>query len=265
MENLGILSDTTGGVIDIVDPLNITNQFTNIISSNFIATNASVTFVLHKDLFVQEDGNESGKLNTTENRAVRDVGNVTDTTELAFKYGVKPEVLNISDKLPFQTQIYYTKLDGSKYVRVITLVQQTTTDRKKAEEEANVEILAAAAVQKGARLAQEGDYTKARLNNYAHLRLIERAANTDEKKKKAENFVRFGERVDAEMRNIQNEEKETGLNYSDEEDNASESNEKEKRHVKKKMQRKAKRVDATSNVLYQMKSANTHMFWSSIL
>jgi len=261
MENLGILSDTTGGAIDIVNPLNITSQFSNIISSGFIATNASVTFVLHKDLYVQEDGDESGgKLNTAENRIVRDVGNVTDDTELAFKYGVKPEIENISEKLPFQTQIYYTKLDGSKYVRVITLVQQTTSDRKIAEQEANVEILAAAAVQKGARLAQEGDYTKARLNNYANLRLIERAANTDEKKKKVENFVKFGEKVDVEMRNIQKEEKDEGLRYSDDEDDAGESVEKEKRHARKKMQRKAKRADVTSNVLYQMKSANTHMF-----
>jgi len=35
---------------------------------------------------------------------------------------------------------------------------------------------------------------------------------------------------------------------------------KKKRHAKKKVQRKAKRADATSNVLWQMKNANTHMF-----
>jgi len=122
-------------------------------------------------------------MNTTENRVVRDVGNVTDATELAFKYGVKPDIEKVAEKLPFQTQIYYTKLDGSKYVRIITIVQQTTSDRKKAEQEANVEILAAAAVQKGARLAQEGDYSRARINNFANMRLIERAANTDSKKK----------------------------------------------------------------------------------
>jgi len=191
---------------------------------------------------------------------MRDVGNVTEGTELTFKYGVKPDIEKVSDKLPFQTQIYYTKLDGSKYVRVITLVQQTTTDRKIAEQEANVEILAAAAVQKGARLAQEGDYTRARVNNFAHMRLIERAANTDDKKKKAENFVKFGEKVDAEMRNIQKTEQESGLQYSDDEDDAGEQEEKEKRHAKKKVQRKAKRADATSNVLWQMKNANTHMF-----
>jgi len=81
-----------------------------------------------------------------------------------------------------------------------------------------------------------------------------------QRKKQAENFVKFGEKVDAEMRSIQKTEKEEGLHYSDEEDNAGEDEEKQKRHAKKKIQRKAKRGDATSNVLYQMKNANTHMF-----
>ena len=58
--------------------------------------------------------------------------------------------------LPFQAQITYSKLDGSKYVRVLSRSLQSTQERDKAEQSANVDVLSNWAVAKGAKVAQDG-------------------------------------------------------------------------------------------------------------
>lgn len=56
-------------------------------------------------------------------------GNVTEDTEFTFEYKMKPvgELLKLKDidmaaidALPFQAQIHYFAMDGSKCIRVIT-------------------------------------------------------------------------------------------------------------------------------------------------
>lgn len=60
---------------------------------------------------------------------VRDIGNVTEETEITFEYTLKKirELAKMEDvdltkiqAFPFQTQIEFTALDGSKCIRVIT-------------------------------------------------------------------------------------------------------------------------------------------------
>jgi len=219
--------------------------------------------LLHKNLYVQEEGQiQPKKEEKNIARVVRDVGNVTSDTELTFEYGVRPDAqIDHCPQLPFQVHIYYTKLDGSKYVRVISRKFETTTDRSQAEKEANIEVISAVGVQKGAKIAQEeGDYTKARMTNFANMRLLARAAQGDETKvAKVKNFVAAGEALDSHIRKDQKEEKERGLNYSDEEDDEGEEKVRAKKAMKQK-ERKAKRGDASSNVMYQMKKANAKMF-----
>ena len=43
---------------------------------------------------------------------------------------------------PFQTQIHYTALDGSKCLRVITQQQEVCNEREAVEADANYEMLA---------------------------------------------------------------------------------------------------------------------------
>jgi hypothetical protein len=43
--------------------------------------------------------------------------------------------------LPFQVQIRYSRLDGSELVRVQTLQQSVTQDKKQAEEEINIKVI----------------------------------------------------------------------------------------------------------------------------
>jgi hypothetical protein len=60
---------------------------------------------------------------------VRDLGNVTEETEITFEYRLKnlKELVKMEDidltqikAFPFQAQITYSALDGSKCVRIIS-------------------------------------------------------------------------------------------------------------------------------------------------
>lgn len=53
---LGLLAevaDKTGGLVNIVDPLSLKNEFTSILDDQIIATNVSSKFLLHKALYVK--------------------------------------------------------------------------------------------------------------------------------------------------------------------------------------------------------------------
>eukprot|EP00499_Haloplacidia_sp_CaronLabIsolate_P015706 CAMPEP_0196768958 /NCGR_PEP_ID=MMETSP1104-20130614/233_1 /TAXON_ID=33652 /ORGANISM="Cafeteria sp., Strain Caron Lab Isolate" /LENGTH=932 /DNA_ID=CAMNT_0042139039 /DNA_START=47 /DNA_END=2845 /DNA_ORIENTATION=+ len=97
-------------------------------------------------------------------RLTRVVGNVNEDTEVTFEYGVRPlaerRAMGIErvSKLPFQVQIEFTKLDGSRLLRVITLMRPVTHDRAQAAREADMALLGSHAAQQSAMLAQRGDY-----------------------------------------------------------------------------------------------------------
>jgi len=264
LECLGILSENTGGRIDIVNPLTITQEFSNILSNDLIATNSQVVFMLHKSLFVREEGGQEKKQQSNQGqmyRVVRDVGNVTKETELTYEYGVR-EGGELAENvgLPFQVQITYTKLDGAKYIRVISKKFQTTTDRNKAELAANVEVLSTHSAQVGAQLAKDGNYTDARKANIVNMKLLSRAAGSDERKQKqVSSWVGYSEKLDERMRTEQEEEQKQHLNLSDDEDDAPSDTKKEKLERKKAV-RKGNRNDVTSNAMYSAKSANRSMW-----
>ena len=80
LEALGILADATNGRLDIVNPLTVAKEFSNVVSQTLIATHAQVKFILHKSLFVREEGAAepaSKEQQQDLHRVVRDVGNVT--------------------------------------------------------------------------------------------------------------------------------------------------------------------------------------------
>ncbi|XP_050393122.1 circularly permutated Ras protein 1 isoform X2 [Patella vulgata] len=79
---LGKLADLTSGQVNHVDPLKLTEEFSNILADRIIATNVTATFILHKNLvFFDED--------TEENIIVKNIGNAKMDTEITFKYGKK--------------------------------------------------------------------------------------------------------------------------------------------------------------------------------
>ena len=48
--HLGLVAQITGGVVDIVDPSNMSDQFGNILASKTLATDVTVTVVIDHSL-----------------------------------------------------------------------------------------------------------------------------------------------------------------------------------------------------------------------
>ena len=63
-----------------------------------------------------------------------------------------------------QVQVRYRRKDGSKWLRVISQNQQVTSERSLHEKASNVAVTGLAAVQRSARLAQDGNIVEARHN-----------------------------------------------------------------------------------------------------
>ena len=117
----------TNGEIERVDTNNISDNFKDFLSRAVIATRVQLKVKVHKGL---EFRNEQA-INLSADRTVlnKDFGNVYADTDLTFEYQLKPikelilmEDLDLAElkHLPFQAQIEYTALDGSRQVRVVT-------------------------------------------------------------------------------------------------------------------------------------------------
>lgn len=265
---IGKMADKTGGQVNIVDPLKLTQEFSTILANKIIATNVEATFILHKELFFFYEDSEESKV-------VKKIGNVTADTEVSFEYGVrtkpkesdktatevkaeskvetegaKPDekmevetsetqhgvkTADVSDsvmeeevqekcdekkksdlsegqkeekpstsecltegaspfsaagsstaphihkerkELPFQLQIVYTDTEGAKALRVITHTKPITHDRRKAEKNAKVDVLARHTAMTAAKMAQEGQYTMSRERALMNQRVAWRHTKT---------------------------------------------------------------------------------------
>ena len=88
----------------------------------------------------------------------RSFGNVTEENVFTFEYTLKDisELVLMEDlkldemkSFPFQTQISYTALDGSKCLRVISKQMDISNDREELEKKADFNLMSANAMQKG--------------------------------------------------------------------------------------------------------------------
>ena len=74
-----------------------------------------------------------------------------------------PFIFFLSFFLPFaKVQVRYRRKDGSKWLRVISQSQRVTRERDLHEKSSNVAVTSLAAVQRSARLAQDGRIEDAR-------------------------------------------------------------------------------------------------------
>jgi hypothetical protein len=89
---------------------------------------------------------------------------------VTFEYKMKgiKQLLKMMDldmtkinSFPFQAQITYNALDGSKCVRVITNTMETSHDREELEQQADFALLGQAAIQQSAKMARGGQVEKA--------------------------------------------------------------------------------------------------------
>jgi len=254
IENLGVLTDLTTGKVDIVNPLKLTTNFSSILANPIIATNVEVSFLLHHGLGFKNEESVFDPENTF--KAVRNTGNVTADTEISFEYGIRTSANNLGlNELPFQVQIRFSRINGMKCVRVITRKQAVTQKREEAEKEADIDVLALGAMQHAAKIAQQGNYSKAREKVYANQRLMNRANvinnyNNNEQYSAYSDYVSEAAELDTAIQQQQVQEKSEGIDFdSTETTNVDDSIANERYRA-----RKNARSDEVSKVIWQHKN-----------
>lgn len=140
IDTLSKLAELTGGNVERVNPTTLTKNFANMLSVPVIATKVEAKVKLHAGLQFRNELAES--LSDDKSLLTRKFGNVTGESVFTFEYGLKPldQLLAMEDidmtavsSFPFQTQIVYQALDGSKCLRVISQQQQMSTEREQLE------------------------------------------------------------------------------------------------------------------------------------
>ncbi|CAI2360749.1 unnamed protein product [Moneuplotes crassus] len=187
LDNLIVLSEETGGQVNIIDPQDASNEFETMLQVKPIATNVTVKVRLHQAL---EFKNELSKnLSADRTLMTKKLGNVNANTEVTFSYRLKDpdqlaliEGFNIEEfsKIPFQTQIEYCRLDGTKYLRVISRVLETSSDAEEVKQDLNIGIVAVNAAQQASNLAREGRFREAQALSYNNKKFIKKIAKTEE-------------------------------------------------------------------------------------
>eukprot|EP01123_Difflugia_compressa_P010783 TRINITY_DN403_c0_g1_i4.p1 TRINITY_DN403_c0_g1~~TRINITY_DN403_c0_g1_i4.p1 ORF type:complete len:549 (-),score=93.64 TRINITY_DN403_c0_g1_i4:117-1715(-) len=134
MDALGVLADTTGGHVDIVDPENITTNFGSIVDSKLVATNVVVKLFLHKGFTFPLDGDWVYDRNTTNTGeksekhklyATRTIGNAFVDTEITAEFTEAPtEVESRNNSLQRQN---VTTTTSSTAVETTTTTTTTST------------------------------------------------------------------------------------------------------------------------------------------
>ncbi|XP_022293240.2 circularly permutated Ras protein 1-like isoform X1 [Crassostrea virginica] len=261
--HLGKIADMTGGQVNIVDPLKLTQEFSTILADQIIATNVVATCHLHRKLFFFYE-------ETEESKVVRNIGNVTASTEVTFEYGVRcqekknpPKNPTISEaeenqqasggqneteasgsrqgeepmqtntdepsELPFQLVVKYTDREGATALRVLTQCKEFTYDRREAEKEMDLKVVGVHTAQTSSALALEGQYTEARARGLMNQRLAWRFTNAfDIGRQHQKSYKKmFGKirSVDHYINSRQQDERRThGRTYSDSEGSDEEDN-----------------------------------------
>ena len=121
-----------------------------------VATNVEAKVKLHKGLQFRNEIDTD--LSADKSLLARRFGNTTAETVFTFEYGMKPlsQLLQMMDidmstitHFPFQTQIKYTALDGSKCLRVITKQMETSGEREELNSNVNASLMQKNVVMKG--------------------------------------------------------------------------------------------------------------------
>lgn len=168
LDSLSSLAELTGGKVERVNPTTLTQDFANMLSLPVIATNVEAKVKLHKGLTFRNE--MAADLSDDRSLLARRFGNTTAETVFTFEYGMKPisELLEMEDldmgaitHFPFQTQIKYTALDGSKCLRVISKQMEVSGEREELNQQVNSSLLQKNCVQKGTQMARAGNIREA--------------------------------------------------------------------------------------------------------
>jgi len=212
LEHIAKIAAETRGYNDIVDPLNLTKNFNFILQNNIVATDVSATMYLNRGLTFRHEKN------VLNSKATRVIGNCTKETNITFEYfPTEKEVVRDLKKFYFQVQINFTKLDGSKCMRIMSKIAEVTHNREEAEKHVNVNVVGLHSQAHAAQLATDGQYTKARMMQKANMRMVRRtlatAEATDSQMAHYDLWNQEAVRLNSAIKSTKIAEKKEGLSY----------------------------------------------------
>jgi hypothetical protein len=190
ISNLGKLSDVTSGAVDIVDPVQITQNFASALQSLLVGTNVSVKLLLHKAFKAPADGDWVQPIGDDKLYVERNVGNAYEDTEVTAEFEIHSEehlakIFTDETKkkeVPFQVQISYISVAGNKCLRVISRSREVTSNQAEAVEEVDIPLLGMHANIKTAKLTEAGDISNARQTVQNYSKLISRNLHSETEK-----------------------------------------------------------------------------------
>ncbi|CAL1543139.1 unnamed protein product [Lymnaea stagnalis] len=98
--HVGMLADKTGGQVNIVDPLKLTEEFGNILADPIIATRVKAFFILHKELYVIDESDPDSKLSRAEHNA----GNVKSSSTITFEFAKRKQSSDVPNSSESSTE-----------------------------------------------------------------------------------------------------------------------------------------------------------------
>ena len=201
IEILSILCEMTGGDIIKVKPSEILDQFSNLLTTEVIATNVKISVKLHKMMSFRNESPLS--LKHEGSTLVKEIGNATNETETYIEYNFKSSEeivknfqdidLSKIDAIPFQSIIEYTSKLGDKCIRVVTKLQKISSNKEEIAKDAKYEILSVNAMKKSSALAKEGNYRAAQVNAYAWKQMMKK--NTETNQEAQDNYSMFNKNM----------------------------------------------------------------------
>jgi len=197
LEYLGTLADMTSGVVDIVDPVDMSKIVTTIMSKPILATGMTVKLLAPRAFSFSD---------TFSNESIRELGNITADTDLTFSFSSNTHFTEPPEVL-FQVQLSCTRPDGAQVLRITTKKMPISSNRDQVEE-GNIKssLIAMRAIQHSAGLAQNGEYETARANLISSMRLLQRAMKSRQHQREYINFIVQSEKLDGFMRQSQAQE-----------------------------------------------------------
>jgi len=246
LEKLSIVTEQSAGTVQRVDPIELTGKMGGLIDVPVLGYTTMAMIILHRGLQFRGEMDDEKE---NRNWIVRDMGNVNSDTELTVSYGFRPkeqyDLTNINS-VPFQIQLMYSKPNGTRVLRISTVMLNLTDNRQQAEKLADVTVIGTHAALRAAKLAKEGDYQSAQLEARSAQRFMVRNSVAPEK---VANWSANVEEFDNVVRNEQL------FSILDEDDDAMEIDNESSINRKSKPKRKV-RSDQTVEALSKGKAQN---------
>lgn len=181
LSDLLVLAERTRGEVNIIKPLELQRMMRAIIDNPTTGTDAELRLWLHPALVFEETG---------DNWRTIELGNVTARTEASFGFRLAdPRAVCPLESVPFQAQVHYTALNGSRIVRMFSASVPVTRVRADAEAQADVALLSMHAVRCAAAQAQAKDLDRAKATLKAARALLTRVASTPVQQEELSQFV----------------------------------------------------------------------------